>query len=87
VEDLANLYTLILEKVIQGEPIPSGEKGYYFAMAHRSPMWSVAERLAASLYKQGLVDSTEVKVWPSDQKAAEELGFPALYIRAMCTSS
>ena len=86
-EDLAKLYTLILEKVVQGELTPSGERGYYFAMAHRSSMWSVAEGLAASLYRRGLVDSAEVKVWPSDQKAAEELGFPARYIRAMCTSS
>lgn len=85
--DLAELYVLLVEKILQGESVPNGESGYYFAMAHRAPWGKVMDGLAKSLYTRGLITDPKVKIWPSDDVASEELGFPRRYIRPMCTST
>lgn len=87
ISDLVRLYGLLVGKILQKEPIPTGENGYYFAMAHRLPWWKVMERLAAVMHVQGLVTSPEVKTWPSYELAAETLRFPLLYLPAMGTST
>jgi len=83
---LTALYALLVTKILQKEPIPSGEMGYYFAMVHRAPWWEVMQRLAEALYARGLVAEPTVQIWPSDEMAAEYLGFPPLYVRAMGTN-
>jgi len=83
---LATFYALLIEKILQKEPIPSGEKGYYFAMAHRAHWWDVMQRLAEALHSRGLMAEPKAAIWPSDETAAEYLGFPRLYVRAMGTS-
>lgn len=75
-----------MEKILKNEPVPTGEKGYYFAMAHKTSLWDVMQRLAGALHKRGFVDEAEVKVWPTDDMAAESLGWPRLFVRAMGTS-
>ncbi|KPM41084.1 hypothetical protein AK830_g5461 [Neonectria ditissima] len=87
ISDLTALYALLLEKVLQDEPIPSGENGYYFAEAHRSPTWKLMAELAKGLHSRGLVDTPEVHVWPSHDAGADGLGFPRRFIRAMAMSS
>ncbi|VUC22173.1 unnamed protein product [Clonostachys rosea] len=87
ISDLTALYAAILEKIILKETIPSGEKGYYFAMAHKSPWWEVMERLAQSMHARGLVSEPTAKVWPSYEVAAEHTGFPLIFIRAIGTSN
>ncbi|KAJ4364960.1 hypothetical protein N0V83_008576 [Neocucurbitaria cava] len=87
ISDLTALYALLVEKIIQQEPFPSGKNGYYFAMAHRAPWWDVMDGIAKSLHARGLVDEDRVQVWQSDKMAAEYLGFPELYVRAMGTST
>lgn len=77
------LYALLVEKILQKEPIPSGEQGYYFAVAHGVPWWAVMERIAESLHARGLVAEPKVQIWPSDKMAAEYLGFPVRHVRAM----
>lgn len=84
--DLAALYTLITEKILQGEKIPTGEHGYYFAISHQAPWWSITQGLAKHLYTRGLVSDPEVKVWPSDDMAAEYLGWPRQFVRGIGTS-
>lgn len=42
--------------------------------------------LAKGLYSRGLVTEPEVQVWPSYDEAAETMGFPRLYMRAIGTS-
>lgn len=86
VSDLAALYAIIVKKIMQKEPIPRGNKGYYFAMAHRMPWWAVMQGLAKALHARGLVTDSEVKIWPSYEVAAEALGFPLLYIEPMTMS-
>ncbi|KAF7547805.1 hypothetical protein G7046_g8889 [Stylonectria norvegica] len=87
VSDLSQLYVVLLERILQGEPLPTGDYGYYFAMAHRSPWWKVMDRLAESMFARGLVNSPEVKVWPSNEEAADELGFPRAFIAGIGWSS
>ncbi|KAL6850631.1 hypothetical protein ACO1O0_007755 [Amphichorda felina] len=87
ISDLAELYALLVEKILLKEPIPSGEKGYYFAMSHQTSWWTITKRLAEAMYARGLVDSPEVKTWPSYDEAADALGFPRLHVRAMGTAS
>ncbi|CRG90930.1 hypothetical protein PISL3812_07977 [Talaromyces islandicus] len=87
ISDLVALYVLLLEKCLRKEPIPTGDRGYYFAMAHRAPWWEVMQRLAKGLYARGLVSEPDVHTWPSDKMAAEYLQLPLLYIRPMGTSS
>ncbi|KAF2493074.1 NAD(P)-binding protein [Lophium mytilinum] len=87
ISDLTALYALLVEKILHKEPVPNGENGYYFPMAHRAPWWDVMELLAEGLHARGLVLEPKAQIWPSDEMAAEELGFPLLYIRAMCTAT
>jgi hypothetical protein len=86
ISDLVAFYALLTEKILQKEPIPSGEKGYYFAIAHRTHWWDVMQRLAKVLHAHGLVAEPKADIWPSYEMAAEYLGFPRLYVRAMGTS-
>lgn len=62
-----------------------GEQGYYFAIVHRVPWWDVMQRIAEVLYASGLVTEPKPQVWPSDDMAADYLGFPRAHIRAMGT--
>ncbi|KAJ3554142.1 hypothetical protein NPX13_g10696 [Xylaria arbuscula] len=86
ISDLAEYYVLLLKKILQGEKIPSGEVGYYFSIAHEAGWWSITERLAMALHSRGLVAEPTVKVWPSDDMAAEELDLPRQYVRLMHTA-
>ncbi|KAJ0278986.1 hypothetical protein COL940_006960 [Colletotrichum noveboracense] len=85
--DLVELYRLLTENILLGKPIPSGREGYYFATVHRVPWWDVMDRIAVAMHARGLVDEPTTKVWPSYDVAADTLGFPRLYIRAMGTSN
>lgn len=86
ISDLVALYALLTEKILQKDSIPCGEKGYYFAMAHKTHWWDVMQRLAEALHARGLVVQPKAEVWPSDEMAADYLGFPRPYVRAMGTS-
>jgi predicted DNA-binding transcriptional regulator len=84
VSDVVALYALLVEKILSGkEKIPSGEAGYYFAIAHRHAWWDVMARLAQSLHRRGLVEEPIAKTWPSYEMAAESLGWPLQYIVPM----
>lgn len=86
VTDLAVLYALLVENILQHNPIPSDDKGIYFGLAHRMSWWKIRERMAENLYNRGLVNEPNVQTWPSYEQAADELGFPRAYIRAMSTA-
>ncbi|KAI1428255.1 hypothetical protein F5Y12DRAFT_48146 [Xylaria sp. FL1777] len=86
ISDLADYYVLILKKISQGEKLPSGEEGYYFAVAHEVGWWNIAQSLASALYTRGLVTEPTAKIWPSDDMAAEALGLPRQYVRLMHTA-
>ncbi|KEF57066.1 uncharacterized protein A1O9_07256 [Exophiala aquamarina CBS 119918] len=87
VSDIVGLYMLLVEKILNNEPLPTGDKGYHFAMAHKTSWWKVMQRLAEELHALGLVNEPNVAIWPSDEMAAKSLGWPPSYVRAMGTSS
>ncbi|KAI4863797.1 NAD(P)-binding protein [Hypoxylon rubiginosum] len=87
ISDLVAFYALLIEKILQKENIPKGEDGYYFVIAHRAPWWAIMQRLAEALYARGLVDEPKTQIWPSYDVAAESLGFPRVYMKAIGTSS
>ncbi|KAK1983626.1 hypothetical protein LZ30DRAFT_713824 [Colletotrichum cereale] len=87
VTDLAALYVLLIEKILQREPIPSDDVGIYFGVAHTMSWWKVMSAIAQALYDRGLVKDMEPQVWSSYNAAADELGWPRAYIRGMGASS
>ncbi|XXG95183.1 hypothetical protein Hte_001443 [Hypoxylon texense] len=87
ISDLVAFYALLIEKILQKEQIPSGEDGYYFVMAHRAPWWAIMQRVAEALYARGLVAEPKTQTWPSYDVAADTLGFPRLFMKAIGTSS
>ncbi|KAI1137283.1 NAD(P)-binding protein [Hypoxylon sp. FL0543] len=85
VSDLVAFYTLLVEKILRKEQIPSGEQGYYFGFAHWASWWDVTQRLADALYARGLVAEPKVEVWPSWEEAADHLGLPRPHVRSIGT--
>ena len=83
VSDLAKLYVLLIEKALQGVSIPTGKNGHYFAVGHQAESWKLMRALNDEMYKRKLVDKPEPKIWLSYGTAAKELGFPAMYIKAI----
>ena len=83
---MTELYALLVEKILLQESVPMGEDGYYFATTHNIPWWGVLDRIAKDLHARGLVDEPKPRIWPSDDIAAEYLGFPRALVRAMNTN-
>ncbi|KAI0101627.1 hypothetical protein GGR51DRAFT_324756 [Nemania sp. FL0031] len=86
ISDLAEYYVLLLQKILRGEKLPSGEEGYYFAVAHETGWWEISQGLAETLYARGQVTEPTAKFWPSDDMAAEALELPRQYVRLMHTA-
>jgi hypothetical protein len=83
ISDLTALYGQIVKKIVQKETIPSGEEGYYFALAHEI-IWSEAlQHLAIALKARGLVTDSKIQIWTSDEAAAESLGVPAPFVQIL----
>ncbi|TEA21308.1 hypothetical protein C8034_v007726 [Colletotrichum sidae] len=87
ISDLVSFYGIITEKILLEEPVPSGKKGYYFVHSHFASWWSVMQRIAEAMHARGLVTQSSPVVWPDDDTAAESLGFPRQFLRAMVSSS
>ncbi|KAK7409299.1 hypothetical protein QQX98_008539 [Neonectria punicea] len=85
ISDLTAFYGLLTEQILLKEIIPNGEKGYYFAVAHRMSSWVFMQRLAERMHALGLVTETNPRTWPSDEMAAESLGVPLQIVRIMGT--
>ncbi|TDZ17692.1 hypothetical protein Cob_v009446 [Colletotrichum orbiculare MAFF 240422] len=87
ISDLVSFYGIITEKILLEEPVPSGKKGYYFVHSHFASWWSVMQRIAEAMHARGLVTHSSPVVWPDDDTAAESLGLPRQFLRAMVSSS
>lgn len=86
VSDLMKFYTLLVEKISDGEDLPNGENGYYFPVAHQFGWWETLDRLASSMHARGLVKDAVVRTWPSDEVAAESLGLPVPFMHMIWNS-
>jgi hypothetical protein len=60
VEDLAELYLVLLERVISGETIPSGKKGIYFAESGSNSQLEISQMVAKAGNELGLLPTDEV---------------------------
>ncbi|TFK49916.1 NAD(P)-binding protein [Heliocybe sulcata] len=59
IEDLADLYVLVFNKVLSNPAAPHGREGLYFAGADEHRLIDVYSAIAKSLYELGKVDSAE----------------------------
>lgn len=78
IADLGDLYNLLLAKILAGEDIPTGKKGYYFGAypsdvkpTDISPVehtWKqVADRVSEVLFEKGLAESKEAVAFSGDE--------------------
>jgi hypothetical protein len=86
ISDLTALYGRIIEKILQKVTLPSGVEGYYFAQAHDVEWWELLDRLAVALNARGLVTDSKAQIWPSNEVAAESLGFPVQFVQVLYNS-
>ncbi|KAF4987458.1 hypothetical protein FGRMN_10361 [Fusarium graminum] len=86
IADLTALYRQIIHAILVGNEIPSGEEGYYFAVAHDINAWEFLDRLAAALKSRGLVADEKPDFFPSDEFAAEAVGVPVKFLGALWKS-
>ncbi|KAF2643543.1 NAD(P)-binding protein [Massarina eburnea CBS 473.64] len=86
ISDLTTLYALLVQSIVRGDKIASGEEGYYFGIAHNTDWHDIQSRIAGLLASRGLVTSSEVRLWPSDQYASDALGYPLAYLNALWKS-
>jgi len=54
IEDLVRLYELVLHKVISGESIPEGKKGFYFSATGEQSWWELVDIIAKAGYSVGV---------------------------------
>jgi len=86
ISDLTALYGQIIEKITKKEIIPSGEEGYYFALAHTIMWWEALDHLAEALKARGIATDSKTYVWSSDEAAAQVLGVPARFVQVLWNS-
>ncbi|CAJ2501453.1 Uu.00g043060.m01.CDS01 [Anthostomella pinea] len=82
ISDLTDFYARLVEKIIRKEQLPSGEDGYYFAVAHSTHWWDILDHLALALHARGLAEPA-THIWPSEEMAAQSLGVPVDYARSI----
>lgn len=84
IDDLKDLYVLLVNKIVNQEPIAADNDRYFFVVAHREHWWKVMDKIAKNLHARGLVTEPIPKIWPNYDIAAESLGFPRKFIVPMC---
>ncbi|CAM1501634.1 Fc.00g036180.m01.CDS01 [Cosmosporella sp. VM-42] len=83
IEDLVELYELVLSRLLAGDDLPSNKKGIYFNETGFHSWREIAERIAKEGQALGYLKSDEVRELPLDEVAAKlkvqpevvELGF------------
>lgn len=86
ISDLTALYGRIIENILQGEPLPAGREGYYFALAHYLHLGEVLDHLAIELKARDLITDSKTRIYPDDEAAARSLGVPAPFVRPLWNS-
>ncbi|CAL5871785.1 uncharacterized protein PFLUO_LOCUS6038 [Penicillium psychrofluorescens] len=86
ISDLTALYGRIIENILQGEQLPSGREGYYFALAHYLYIGEFLDHLAVELKARGLITDSKTRIYPNDEAAARTLGVPVPFVRPLWNS-
>jgi len=83
-EDLMELYEIVLEKVVKGEEVPTGEMGTLFSATGRYSWLELSKGVAGALFQLGAIKTDEVRTvsieeaaerWGGGQLLFAELGF------------
>ena len=61
VADVAKLYEIVVSKLLAGEDLPSGEKGFYFSANGHHTWLEIAEGLGNALLTLGVSKTEEAK--------------------------
>ncbi|KAJ3028314.1 hypothetical protein HDV00_010473 [Rhizophlyctis rosea] len=91
IADLCELYELILQKALKGEPAPNGKDGMYFAETGSHSWLSISERVGKVGHELGVLDTDQVKnvtlvdvaAWCGGSTYITEVAFAS---NARCTS-
>lgn len=83
VSDLADLYLILLKRVLAGEDVPVGEKGILFSASGWFRWREMAKDIADALFKVGALKTKEVTSinleeaakWAGGHVLTAELGF------------
>jgi hypothetical protein len=81
ISDQVALYARIVERILADDVPESGERGYYFALAHDLNWHETAAKFAVAMKARGLVDDEETRVWANDEDAAEASGIPSAFVQ------
>lgn len=76
IDDLADFYVLLVQRIISDDPPADGFDGYYFPIAHDIDWWEVMDAFSQALYSRGLVDQPKSVPATSTEEATARLGFP-----------
>lgn len=71
VEDLAYFYEMLLQRIVDGEPVPHDESGILFADGGEFAWPELYEGVARVLKKRGRLDSAELDILTLKEAAAE----------------
>lgn len=74
VADLADLFEILLVKVLRAEDIPSGARGVYFATSLRHSWMKLAEEIEAAGVKLGHLASSDLKQLSLEEGAQKYTG-------------
>ncbi|OAL07070.1 NAD(P)-binding protein [Phaeosphaeriaceae sp. SRC1lsM3a] len=86
ISDLTSLYERIVAGILVENEPESGEKGYYFGIAHDLHWHEVAARFAVTMKARHLVTDTETGTWATGEDAAEALGVPRMFVQVLWNS-
>lgn len=74
IEDLANLYELVLARISEGRDVPYGERGILFCDGGEFAWSELYEGVARALKKRGKLDTEELRVLDLKEAADEFAG-------------
>lgn len=89
VEDVADLYLILLKAVLSGKHIPEGKRGIYFAESGNHSHRERSAKLAKVMHEAGLLQEPAVRMltleeaaqqWAGGHVGRAELGFGSKYI-------
>lgn len=86
VTDLANLYELLIGKILDGEPVPSGERGIYFTVSGEHQWKDIASGIAIVGHALGVLPSADIKSISLEDAAAKWMGGNSAYTETVFAS-
>ena len=92
IADLVELYEIIVERVLAGGTLPSGEHGFYFSENEHHTWLDIAQGIGDALAAEGVTQTAQVKSlsleeaankwarWAGADQALTELSFASKFV-------